>query len=623
MSLRPRRGRPARRLQVVFLAIILAVFGLGLRLVSLQVVSAPRYEAMGVNKRLLRSTLPASRGAIYDRNLQPIAVSAEARTIFADPAAIDNPAALAEQLSPILQRDPGDLLGSLTGGGRFSYLARGVAPSVGRAISELGVRSMIGQIPSSRRIYPAGRVGAQIVGFVGVDNEGLSGLESAYDAMLQGRDGVREIERDRYGRAIPGAQFLSRLPQAGEDLVLTIDRDLQWFAEQALVEALKVTTARSGIAIVMDPKTGDVLAMANAPLFDPSSYGKVGADRRRNRAVTDAYEPGSVNKVITAALSIDDGLAWPGEMLKLPRALSIGGYTFRDLLPDADGKLTYAEALARSSNLATISVAKRLGKERLAAGLRSFGLGEPTGIGFPGESSGVLPAPSTWDATSMATIPIGQGIAASPIQIASVYATLANDGVRVRPRLVRGVVAADGTLIENPIAPAERAVSPLAAAQVRQMLVGVVEEGTGRLARIPGYLVGGKTGTAGKPLKNRRGYSNEIITTFAGFAPADDPRFVVMVALDNPWPRFAATTAGPVFKEIMTFALSTQRVAPSVEASTPPAPARALPPTAPSRVASADPSPRAATSPPAPGTAVPQPSTVPTVPRARPPEPAA
>ncbi|MFP5224120.1 MAG: penicillin-binding transpeptidase domain-containing protein [Actinomycetota bacterium] len=616
-----RMGQPSKRLGFIFAALMILVAGLGVRLVQLQVLSAPRFEQMGLNKRLVRATLPAARGAIYDRDLEPIAVSAEARTIFADPAAIENPAEVAAELSPILGIPPGKLLPSLTGEGRFTYLARSAPPSVARQVSELELSSMIGQYPSIRRVYPSGRVAAQIVGFVGVDQEGLSGLESAYDTMLAGKDGLREMERDRYGRPIPGARLISQLPQDGKDLVLTIDRDLQWFAERALIEALGKTSARSGIAIVMDPKTGDVLAMANAPLFDPKNYAKVGADRRRNRAVTDAYEPGSVNKVITAALAIDQGKAWPGEQLRIPSSMRIGRYTFRDLMPDADGRMTYAEALARSSNLATIKVANRLGKARFNAGLRAFGLGEPTGIGFPGESSGVLPPPSDWSSTSMATIPIGQGIAATPIQIASVYATIANDGIRVRPRLVRGVISAEGDLIENPIAPAQRAVSPLAAAQVRQMLVGVVQEGTGVRAQIPGYLVAGKTGTARKPLLDRRGYSNEIVTTFAGFAPADDPRFVVTVSLDNPWPRYAATTAGPVFQEIMTFALGNSRVAASVSRQTPPAPARAQ--ALPNKVVSVDPSPRAATSPPAPVTAVPQPSTVPTAPRARPPEPAA
>lgn len=606
-------------MQALLVVMLLGVGGLGVRLVQLQAVTAPRYEAMGVSKRTLRSTLVAERGGIFDRNLEPLAVSVEARTIFADPAGIEYPAVVAQQLAPILSMKPGALVGSLTGSGRYKILARDVSPLVGRRISELGLTGMIGQIPGSRRIYPGGTLAAQVLGFMGVERNGLSGIESAYDAVLQGTDGLREIERDRYGRPIPGAANLSTLAESGKNLVLTIDQDLQWFAERALSKALRSTSARGGVAIVMDPRTGDVLAMANGPQFDPTRFASIKPELVRNRAVTDAYEPGSVNKVITAALALEAGLAWPGEQLRLPRSLRIGGYTFRDLLPDADGKLTYTEALARSSNLATILVARRLGKEGLAKGLSAFGLGSPTGIGFPGESAGVLPVWKDWSESSMATIPIGQGIAATPLQIASVYSTIANDGVRVQPRLVRGVMTDGGELIENPIATASRVVRAQTAAEVRQMLVAVVQEGTGARARLDGYLVGGKTGTARKPLVGQRGYSNEIITTFAGFAPADAPRFVIMVALDNPWPRFAATTAAPVFKEIMTYALAHERVVPSVVSTRSPEPAKALPRPIQTPTASADPSPRDAVSPPAPGTAVPQPSTVPTAPRARPP----
>lgn len=628
MSLIPplRRGRPTRRIGGVLLATFLALGGLGVRLVQIQVVNAPKYEEFGLDKRVARATIPAMRGAILDRNLRAIAVSAEGRTLFADPALIEDPRIAARTLAPVLDRRPKELLDPLDGPGRFAYLARDASPALADTVAALDLGPGIGSSPTIRRVHPNGKLAAQLIGFTGVDDQGLSGLESAYDDLLSGTDGVREVERDRLGRPIPGARLVAQDPEPGASLVLTIDADLQWAAEQALVRALERTGAKHGTAIVMDPRTGDILAMANAPLFSPEAFDRASEDRRRNRAVTDAYEPGSVNKVITAAAVIDAGLSWPGEKLKLPSSIKIGRYRFQDLHPFPGGHATYAQALSESSNLATIMMARRLGPARLERALRGFGLGSPSDIGYPGESAGILPSSKDWPASSMASIPIGQAIAVTPLQVAGAYATIANDGIRVKPRLIKAVVGSDGIEHERPIARARRVVSPAAAAAVRQMLVGVVEDGTGVMAQIDGFLVAGKTGTARKPLVGRRGYSSEIITTFAGFAPADDPRFVVTVALDNPTPRYAATTAAPVFTEIMTFALGQARVSASYARTQPPAAAPFVP-TASLNDSAALPVPSpggAASPPPAPdGSAVPLPSSVPTARRVRAPEPAA
>jgi len=625
-----RRGRPVRRIGIVLLGTFMALGGLGMRLVQIQVVNAPKYEEFGLDKRVARATIPAMRGAILDRDLDAIAVSAEGRTLFADPGLIEDPLAVARALAPALDMKPKELLDPLDGPGRFAYLARDASPLLAATVDALDLGPGIASTPTIRRVHPNGKLAAQVIGFTGIDDQGLSGLESSYDDLLSGEDGLREVERDRLGRPIPGARLVAQDPRPGASLVLTIDADLQWVVEQALVRALKATGAKGGTAIVMDPRTGDILAMANAPLFSPTAFDRASEERRRNRAVTDAYEPGSVNKVITAAAVIDAGLSWPGERLKLPSTIRIGRYAFRDLHPFPGGKATYAEAMSESSNLATITMARRLGPARLERALRRFGLGSSSDIGFPGESAGILPSHEDWPASSMASIPIGQAIAVTPLQVAGAYGTIANDGVRVKPRLIKAVVASDGTIRERPIARAIRVVSPAAAAAVRQMLVGVVEDGTGVMAQIDGYLVAGKTGTARKPLVGRRGYSTEIITTFAGFAPADDPRFVVTVALDNPTPRYAATTATPVFTEIMTFALAQARVAASVPRNDPPAPAPFVaidPITSDDTISAALPVPSpggAASPPPAPnGSAVSQPSSVPTARRVRASEPAA
>jgi cell division protein FtsI (penicillin-binding protein 3) len=283
----------------------------------------------------------------------------------------------------------------------------------------------------------------------------------------------------------------------------------------------------------------------------------------RNRAVQDAYEPGSVNKVITAAAALEAKLVDPAEKLRVPDSFRIADKTFRDFESHPVWKISYAEALARSSNVGTIQVAQRVGKTKLYSMLRRFGLGVKTGIGFPAESSGILLDASDWYSTSIGTIPIGQGIAVTPLQVAQVYASIANDGVLVPPRLVRATINRDGKSIERPARDNRRVISPYTAAQIRAMLVGVIEEGTGRTARIPGYLIGGKTGTARKPLADARGYSREVVTTFVGMVPADAPRFVVTVVLDAPDVHMSAATAAPVFAEIARFVIARLKVPPS------------------------------------------------------------
>lgn len=559
-----RRGaRPSLRLVallVAFSSVLLAIAG---RLVQLQVVNAEPLVAMGARQRVRALELPAQRGGIFDRQMTPLALSTEARAIFANPRMIDEPAQAADALAPLLGKEPGELLTTLNRDASFVYLARKVTPDVAARIDALDL-PYIGMHRESQRAYPAETLAGQLLGFVGVDDQGLSGIESKFDDLLRGIPGRQVVERDPRGRAIPqGRQEIVR-PVPGKGIVLTIDRDIQFYAEQALARGIAKTGARNGVAVVLDTRTGDVLAMANHPPLDPSDFSGAKDHARRNRAVTDAYEPGSVNKVITAAAAIEAGVTRPDEIITVPNGLRIANKTFRDFESHPTLKITYGAVLARSSNIGTIKIALRLGKQRLYKALQAFGLTEKTGIEFPGETPGVMLPLNEWSGTSIGTIPIGQGIAVSPLQIASVYGTLANDGVRLRPRLVRGIVEPDGTVQAIKRAPGRRVVSAFTAAQVRGMLLGVVQEGTGKMAKIDGYLVGGKTGTARVPLQGRRGYSRDIITTFAGMAPVDDPRLVVLVALDNPAVRYAAVTAAPVFREIMRFSLAKLGVAPTV-----------------------------------------------------------
>lgn len=566
MSMRTARtGRPPVRVVSILGVFILLFVLVAAQLVNVQVLRAGELQGRGSRQRVREDRLFGRRGTIYDRSLKPLAVSGSARTIYVNARLIDDANGVAARIAPLVGMSVADLLPALTSA-QVTPLVRKVTTRTATQVRALGYEFLWDE-PDTRRTYPAGPLAAQVIGFVGTDDVGLSGIESSFDPDLRSASGEMKSEIDPNGRPIPAGVSWVKPPVAGKGLVLTLDREIQFLAEDALARGAVETGAVEGIAIVMDVRTGDVLAMANHPALDAERFEDASPAARRNRAITDAYEPGSVNKVITAAAAIEAGLARPGEVMKVPGSYTIADKTFHDVTRHGVLTITYAEALARSSNIATMQVAARLGKQRLYRALTDFGMGKTTGIGFPGETNGILPPPEQWYATSMGTIPMGQGIGVSPLQMASVYATLANDGMRVRPRLVRGMIGSDGRVTEPARPPASRVLSPGTAALVRGMLVGVVEYGTGRRAQVPGYLVGGKTGTARVPLEDRRGYSNRIITTFAGLAPADDPRLVVLVALNNPRIRGAAQTAAPVFREIMGASLGALRVQPGAAPS--------------------------------------------------------
>ena len=559
-----RRGaRPALRLFAVLFGMTFALTAVFGRLVQLQVVKAATYQDLGSKQRVRRVELPAKRGTIYDRNGVPLAMSVDARAIYANPSFITDAAGTAKAIAPLIGLEPALIQERLSRKTPFVYVARKLDVAVADRVMALRLPGL-GSLDEMKRVYPAGTLGSQLLGVVGTDNVGLSGLEAGWDKLLRGVAGEEIIEQDPHGRPIPNGKNQRRDPVRGQDLVLTIDRDIQFATEQALTRALAKTGANHGTAVVLEPHTGEVLAMANAPALDPAAFSTAKPELMRNRAVQDAYEPGSVNKVVTAAAAIENHIADPAEILKIPNSLRVSDKTFHDFESHGTWKITYAEALARSSNIGTIEVAQRVGKGRLYQMLRRFGLGQRTGIGLPGESPGLLLGLNDWYSTSIATIPIGQGIAVTPLQIARVYATLANEGISLQPRVLRATIDERGAKHDRPYGQARRVVSAGTAAQVRAMLVGVVEQGTGRSARIPGYLIGGKTGTARKPLVAGRGYSNDVMTTFVGMVPADAPRFVTAVVLNAPAVHMSAVTAAPAFKEILEFVLRRMNVAPDV-----------------------------------------------------------
>lgn len=557
-----RRGaRPALRLFAALAAMSVGLLAVVAQLIRLQIVDAAGLETLGTQQRVRTVDLPAKRGTIYDRNMVPLAISVPARAIYANPHDVVDAESTADKLSAVLGIERGLLRDRLTRRGSFVYVARRVEVPLAERVRVLNLPG-VGFLPETKRVYPQGSLAAQVIGFVGTDGTGLAGIEAGEDALLSGTAGREITEVDPSGHPIPHGLRSVKRPKAGGDIVLTIDRTLQFAAEDVLDRALARTGAKRGSAIVVDPKTGEVLAMANRPALDPELFASAQRDSIRNRVVQDAYEPGSVNKLITAASALEHRLVSPSDVFRVPDHIKVAGSTFRDYAPHPTGRWTYAEILARSSNVGTIEVAAEVGKSRLYAMLRKFGLGERTGVEYPGESAGILTPPERWSGTDMATIPVGQGIAVTPLQMAGVYATIANDGLALRPRLVKRVIEGGKPRTEER-SPARRVLSAFTAAQLRAMLLGVVETGTGKPARIPGYLIGGKTGTARIPLANARGYSNQVMTTFVGMVPVEAPRLVAAVVMDSPDAHVAAATAAPAWKSVIEFALGYLRIPPS------------------------------------------------------------
>jgi len=550
------RRPPLQRL-IALLALMAVAFGvIFVRLTVLQVSQAASFRDRALDQRLRRIELPATRGQILDRTREPLAISLEARDIYADPRYVRDPWVTATRLSPILGAEIGELAARLTEDTTFVYLARQVDLDVAERVERLRLPG-IGFLEATRRYYPAGTLAGQVLGFVGIDGEGLSGLELRYEDLLAGDPGERTQELDPHGQPILGGIDVERQPLEGSSVVTTIDRDFQYQAEQALADAVAANRARGGTVIVMDPRSGDILAMASYPWFDPNAFEEAPPRTYRNRAVTDAFEPGSTNKVITAAAAVDRGAIALDHVLSVPWQMQVEEFTIHDAHPHGIQRMTLSDIIAESSNIGTVMVARRLGESALASYLTRFGLGQTSGVSFPGESAGILPPLYRWTETSLATIAYGQGVAATPLQMASVYATIANHGRWVRPRLVLGTRSPDGTFQEAPASPTRRVVSAGTAQTVTRMLAEAVRAGTGTNATIAGYEIAGKTGTARIPLPDRPGYyEGEYVASFIGFLPASDPQVVIAAILDRPVTGYGGIAAAPLFQRIARYAIT-------------------------------------------------------------------
>ena len=560
---------PMRRLIALLAVLALAMGAIVLRLSVLQVSQARAYRSYALDQRLHTVTLPASRGRVLDRSDEAMAISLPARDVYVDPRYVTEPWDEAQTISRILGLKVRDLVPQLTADTTFVYVARQVDLETAGRLERLHLAG-IGFLPSSRRAYPAGPLAPQVLGFVGVDGVGLAGLELEYQSVLAGKPGERTQELDPSGQPIVGGIDAERLPAPGSDLVVTMDRDFQFQVQAALEEAVKANQAQGGTVIVMDPRTGDIYAMATYPWFDPKEFATAKPATWRNRAVTDVFEPGSVNKVITAAATVQERSLPLDELLSVPWKMRVGDFVIHDAHPHGVEQMTLGDVVAQSSNIGAVEVAERLGAPRLATYLSKFGLGQVTGIGFPGESAGMMLPLYLWSDTSLATMAYGQGIAVTPLQMISVYATIANGGVWVRPRLVRGTVDPQGAFHPAAPSPTRRVVSDATSQMVTRMLAYAVKAGTGTAAQIPGFRVAGKTGTARIPKPTGGYYADRYFASFIGYLPASDPKVVIAAILDRPTTVYGGVAAAPLFQQVARYAIERLGIAPGNAVPPPP-----------------------------------------------------
>jgi cell division protein FtsI (penicillin-binding protein 3) len=538
-------GRLANRRIRLLLAAFAIVFGAALlRAVWLQGVRAQSFARMAASQHRQTVTVSANRGAIYDSAGVQLAVGEQAMTVYADPLQIRDATTVAPVVAHILRLDPKQVyekLSDRTHG--FVYVERKADATRAARLQRRHIPGL-GFYPEETRFYPQHSIAAQVLGYAGVDNHGLSGLELTLDRPLAGREGRETLVRDPFGHVLDSV--VSKTARDGSDVSLTIDHNIQAVAEQVLRETVQKWHAKDGSAIVLDPHTGAVLAMAVAPTYDANRFPSVPKDLQRNRAITDTYEPGSTFKLVTVAGALSTGIVTPRDTFTLPYEIQVADRRIHDAEPRGTETMSVATILSKSSNVGAITLARLLGKNRLASWISRFGFGHPTGIDFPGESQGIVLAADKWSGSTIGNVPIGQGIAVTPIQMASAYAAIANGGLWMRPHLVERV----GDGLPKPVAH-RRIVTRWIARELTSMLQNVVLDGTGTLAQIPGYHVAGKTGTAAKPDSNGGYSTSKYVASFVGFAPATRPRVVVLVTVDEPQGAiWGGVVAAPAFKAI-------------------------------------------------------------------------
>lgn len=554
------------RLGLAFLITLLVVV-VG-KLVVLQGVDGEALQLAAEKDRLRNYPIEAVRGQITDRNGKVLAYSVDAVRVTADPTVVADPTRTALALTTLLGVPVDELTEKLTREGRYVVLAEEVSTEIADQIRELPAATQGGLVlvDDPVRLYPAGAVGGQVVGFVGRDGEGLAGVEQVFEEELAGTDGAQRVEVDGRGNPIPSGINESRPATDGSTVQLTLDEDLQFVVQQALDAACADEATTSASAVVQDVHTGEVAALASCPGYDPGSYNTTDPALLGNPVVSDVYEPGSVMKAVTLAAAIEEGKATKDTVLNVDGHIQAGDVVVTDAHDHEPIDFTLTGILAKSSNVGSIMLAREVGDSTFERYLRAFGLGSTTGIELPGESAGILQDSADWSPARAANVPIGQGISVTTLQMASVYQALANDGVRIPPRIVSSVTAADGTVTDTPQPEGVRVVSESTADQLTYMLEAVVGPGgTAPLGEVDGFRVAGKTGTAQRANPETGSYAGGgYFTTFVGYAPADDPQYVVAVDLERPTSDAeGGQVAAPLFADVMRYALMSGGVVPS------------------------------------------------------------
>jgi cell division protein FtsI (penicillin-binding protein 3) len=571
--------------------VVLVFAALAVRLIGVQVFSSGRYSAMGAAELNQTVHVPAVRGGIYDRDGDVLALSVPRSNIVADPFLISHPGSVARALTHVLGVSTRKLTAELSEHSGYVFLAQEVGDTVASTVTKLDLPG-INVLATTERKDPAGSLAAPLVGTVGASDAGQSGLEYKYNSLLAGHNGSANEQVSPDGVPLPGKTTQSSPMVPGTGIELTIDEPLQYVTEQSLGAEILASHAKSGIAIVMNTKTGDILSMANLvahtvqppapkvvtpPPSAPPAAGSPAASTTtttapppplpppittvvqapQNLALTQVYEPGSVFKLVTFSAALQDGIISPDEVFTVPNSLTIDGWVFHDAESHSTEKLTATQILAQSSNIGTIEIAQQLGEGRLAAQIATLGFGRTTGLGFPAESAGLVKSdPSTWHVSDIGSTPIGQDDAVTAQQVLDMVNTVGTGGVFVPPRLVQATVSPTGSVTKTKTGSSHRALSQEVASQLTTMMEQVVQDGTAVLAGVPGYTVAGKTGTAQIPDPVHGGYiTGAYEATFAGFAPAENPALSAIVVLERPNPIYGGTVAAPVFSQIMRYAL--------------------------------------------------------------------
>ena len=568
-----------KRIRTLFVA-TLALFGIIIaQLFSVQVVRAGTISERAAKELLNTSILLAPRGVISDVNGVELARSVAAITIVVDQTQITNPELTAKITSPVLKMEESELVSLFTGKLKYKIIVKNAKPAMWSQLQNTvsnynkevlkekkGLSKRIVGFFSERayiREYPTGTLASSLIGFINHEGVGAAGIESSLNSELSGING-QYIYENGAGTIIPGSAKIRTEAKAGTSIRLTVDRDIQWVAQDAISKAVKSSKAKSGTVIVMDPKTGAIIAQASAPTFNPSKPIVGNLDVIRNPAVQDVYEPGSTGKVITYAAALEEKKLTANSVYTVPYSMKVSGTKFSDHERHPTQKLTATGALAVSSNTAAIEIGQQLGSKTLYQYLTDFGFGKSTGSHLPGESAGLLRPVSDWSGTSLPTFAFGQGYSVTALQATSVFATIANDGVRITPTVVAGTTDASGNYVPAKDQKSKRVVSAETAKEIRKMLESVVSaNGTAPTAAIPGYRVAGKTGTAMRFNSNCNCYSG-YTASFIGFAPADAPAYVVSVTIQEPQGmHWGGALGGPVFAKVMKFVLQSKHIAPS------------------------------------------------------------